>query len=76
MQASVYGWVHYVCMRKKREGETQSERVLGYHSGGDQAASCSEVSGGLGSEGLDAVAVTVLAEDVSVQRVAALVITL
>lgn len=49
---------------------------MGYHSGGDRAAGCSEVSGGLGGEGLDAAGVTVFAEDMSVQRVAALVIPL
>lgn len=53
-----------------------SERALVYHSGGDRAAGCSEVSSGLGGERLDAAAVTVFAEDVSVQRVAALVIPL
>lgn len=37
---------------------------------------CSEVGGGLGGQVLDAAAVTVLAEDVSVQRVAALVVPL
>lgn len=48
-----------------------------YHSTeGDQSRSCSEVSGGLGGEGLDAGGVTVFAEDVSVQRVAALVVPL
>lgn len=49
---------------------------MGYHSGGERAAACSEVSGGLGGEGLDAAGVTVFAEDVSVQRVASLVIPL
>lgn len=38
--------------------------------------SCLEVSGGLGGEGLDAAGVTVFAEHVSIQRVAALVIPL
>lgn len=36
----------------------------------------SQVGGGLGGERLDAAGVTVLAEDVSVQRVAALVVAL
>lgn len=53
---------------------------MGYHSGGERAAAaaaaCSEVSRGLGGEGLDAAGVTVFAEDVSVQRVASLVIAL
>ena len=49
---------------------------MGYHSGSDRAAGCSEVSGGLGGEVLDAAGVTVFAEDVSVQRVAALVVPL
>lgn len=68
--------------KRKREEETErqrgreSERALGYHSGGDRAAGRSEVSGGLGGKGLDAAGVTVFAEDVSVQRVAALVIPL
>lgn len=51
----------YVCERTEKR-----ERALGYHSGGDRAAGCSEVSGGLGGEGLDAAGVTVFAEDVSV----------
>lgn len=41
-----------------------------------EVTGCSEVRGGLGGEGLDAAGVTVFAEDVSVQRVAALVIPL
>lgn len=61
---------------RERERQRETERALGYHSGGDQAAGCSEVSGGLGGEVLDAAGVTVFAEDVSVQRVAALVIPL
>lgn len=74
MQASVD---RYVCKKKReREREGERERALGYHSGGDRAAGRSEVSGGLGGEGLDAAGVTVFAEDVSVQRVAALVIPL
>lgn len=40
------------------------------------AACCSEISGGLGGECLDAAGVTVFAEDVSIQRVAALVVPL
>lgn len=76
MQASVD---LYVCKRKK-ERKRQEGRAwaLGYHSGGERAAAaaCSEVSGGLGGEGLDAAGVTVFAEDVSVQRVASLVIAL
>lgn len=59
-----------------RERERKRKQALGYHSGGDQAAGCSEVSGGLGGEVLDAAGVTVFAENVSVQRVAALVIPL
>lgn len=75
MQASVDG---YVCERKReKERERQKERAgMGYHSGGDRAAGGSEVSGGLGGEGLDAAGVTIFAENVSVQRVAALVIPL
>ena len=61
---------------RKTERERESERALCYHSGGDRAAGRSEVSGGLGGKGLDAAGVTVFAEDVSVQRVAALVIPL
>ncbi len=75
MQASVDRY----CLREKereRGRQEERERVFGYHSGGDRAADCSEVSGGLGGEGLDAAGVTVFAEDVSVQRVAALVIPL
>lgn len=48
----------------------------GGYSGGDWPAGCSEVCGGLGGEGLDAAGVTVFAEDVSVQGVAALVVSL
>lgn len=40
------------------------------------AAAGSEVGGGLGGQGLDAAGVTVFAEHVSVQRVAALVVPL
>lgn len=62
MQASVDG---YVCRGRQRE----TERAV-------EVSGCSEVCGGLGGEGLDAAGVTVFAEDVSVQRVAALVIPL
>jgi len=57
--------------RERKTGESE-----GYHSGGARAAGRSEVSGGLGGEVLDAAGVTVFAEDVSVQRVAALVVPL
>lgn len=70
MKPSVDG---YVCKEKKKKSRV---RELGYHSGGDRAAGCSEISGGLGSEGLDAAGVTVFAEDVPVQWVAALVVPL
>lgn len=50
--------------------------MLGYPSGDGRASGCSEVSCGLGGEGLDTAGVTVFAEDVSIQRVAALVISL
>lgn len=54
-----------------------SERALGHHSGrGEQAPACSEVSGGLGGQSLDAAGVAGFAEDVSVQRVASLVVPL
>lgn len=43
---------------------------------GEQAPACSEVSGGLGGQSLDAAGVTIFAEDVSVQRVASLVVPL
>lgn len=61
----------YVCMEEGMEGV-----CAGRYSGGDGPARCSEVSGGLGGEGLDAAGVTVFAEDVSVQGVAALVVPL
>lgn len=48
----------------------------GHHSGGEQAPAGSEVSGGLGGERLDAAGVAVFAEDVSIQRVASLVVPL
>lgn len=70
-----------VCLREaQREQKRQKERARasGYHSGDERAAAaaCSEVSGGLGGEGLDADGVTVFAEDVSVQGVASLVVPL
>lgn len=68
-----------VCLREaQREQKRQKERARasGYHSGDEWAAACSEVSGGLGGEGLDADGVTVFAEDVSVQGVASLVVPL
>lgn len=49
---------------------------MGHHSGGEQPPACSEVGGGLGGESLDAAGVAILAEDVSVQRVASLVVPL
>lgn len=55
------------CLRGKKR-----ERAIGRLS----QWSCSEVSGGLGGEGLDAAGVTVFAEDVSIQWVTALVIPL
>lgn len=66
--AGVCGWV---CLQEK-DRERQSERwVITV-----EVTGCSEVRGGLGGEGLDAAGVTVFAEDMSVQRVAALVIPL
>lgn len=65
------GWVR----GETGEGQNEREQALGHHSGGDRATG-SEVSGGLGGEGLDAAGVTVFAEDVSIQRVAALVVPL
>lgn len=63
--------------REGRGGAGQDrERALRHHSGGEQAPTCSEVSGGLGGQGLDAAGVAVFAEDVSVQRVASLVVPL
>lgn len=61
---------------KKKTGQRASTRALGRHSGGEQAPACSEVSGGLGGQSLDATGVTIFAEDVSVQRVASLVVPL
>lgn len=58
----------------KKEG--RKECWLGNHSGAEREAGRSEVSGGLGGERLDAAGVTVFAEDVSIQRVAALVVPL
>lgn len=44
--------------------------------GGAGGPACSEVSGGLGGQSLDAAGVAIFAEDVSVQRVASLVVPL
>lgn len=67
-----------VCVTRETKKEEQKERAwaLGHHSGSEQMSPSSEVSGGLGGEGLDAAGVTVFAEDVSIQRVASLVVPL
>lgn len=53
--------------RRARRPRKEPEKIL---------VARSEVSGGLGRERLDASRVTVLAQDVSIQRVTALVVTL
>lgn len=58
----------------KGDAKSQKDRAWRGHS--EEESAGSEVGGGLGGQGLDAAGVTVLAEDVSVQRVAALVIPL
>lgn len=69
-------WVCTFAGERKRRRDGRRAWALGYHSGGERAAACSEVSGGLGGEGLDAAGVAVFAEHVSVQRVASLVVAL
>lgn len=62
--------------RKKRRRSRRRDGAPGRHSGGERALAGSEVSGGLGGERLDAAGVAVFAEDVSVKRVASLVVPL
>lgn len=70
---SFNGWV---CGNERRKEESACWVITVELSGAAGWAGCSEISGGLGGERLDAAGVTVFAEDVSIQRVAALVVPL